>query len=578
MMRDAGKSTGGMSFIGLLVFTVGLVWLALRLGLPVHGSEIRSGVALVWFVAIAASFQFLMRFVASLAAAVNWMAVRTATGKEGTAHFAKSLRKFVNRCKTGFFWGMQNGKGLWISHSTNSFTAAPSGSRKTTSVIAPMCFSIFKSKWVPDFKLEVGCIVKKALEERGEENFFLNSSGRYEEILGPSACYNPVDVISDNLWRSGGLRDVPEDIREITMKIYPEPENTKSNDDYFRQGGRDAIGLTTKIECCVEGYDASLPGVARVLADRQRLEDTLRWIAGLDLDGQPAPEGPAPLENAEWAKLHGPEDVAEFVESIRAEAASTLKLMTAFESKLFDSFITGANQAIAPFGFGKLAPIMRRSDFRFLQMKDEGRVMNVFIGFDPDHPETSKKYMGLIQWATTTELKRHPDKHSEVYFICDEASNYRFLNLQSHLTTARGDGIRTHLVFQDFDAFATTYSEATLATLLSESEIKHFLPGQRNPRTLKFLSDYLGSQSVMMPTLSVNPATGALQESWSESGRPLATQDEARRMKHAFLIVRDEAAALVEPVEYSECEPWRSQASINPFHGKPYLKPVKLRV
>ena len=97
------------------------------------------------------------------------------------------------------------------------------------------------------------------------------------------------------------------------------------------------------------------------------------------------------------------------------------------------------------------------------------------------------------------------------------------------LTWGRSYGLRLHLIFQDLAAFERVYGKTALDTLLSETEIKQFLPGQRSPKTLELISkQMLGDQSMMaiefQPESNEQPG---FSENLSEAGRPLAT----RRMK-----------------------------------------------
>ena len=55
-------------------------------------------------------------------------------------------------------------------------------------------------------------------------------------------------------------------------------------------------------------------------------------------------------------------------------------------------------------------------------------------------------------------------------------------------------------------------------------------------------------------------------------------EDEIRRTRHGILIVRNLNAILFDPISYAQIHPWREQVEINPFHGKPYLKKIKLRL
>lgn len=133
-----------------------------------------------------------------------------------------------------------------------------------------------------------------------------------------------------------------------------------------------------------------------------------------------------------------------------------------------------------------------------------------------------------------------------------------------------------HLIFQDISAFERVYGRTALETLWSETEIKQLLPGQRSPRTLEMIEKALGEQSVMGASLSARE--DRMDEQTSESGRPLMSADEIRRSPHGLLLVRQAPPVRFEPISYAEIDPFRTQAGINPFHGKPFLKKVKLKL
>lgn len=195
---------------------------------------------------------------------------------------------------------------------------------------------------------------------------------------------------------------------------------------------------------------------------------------------------------------------------------------------------------------------------------EEVKQRNTFVLFDASEPRLN------------TEQHRSVRHYLDEL---DEATNYKINELESLLTWGRSYGIRLHLIFQDFAAFERTYGKTALDTLLSETEIKQFLPGQRSPKTLEIISkQMLGEQSVLAMGANRSIEHLGLNETISEVGRPLATPDEIRRMKEGILFVRQYSPILFEPISYAEIEPFRSEVGINPFHGKPFRKKVKLRL
>lgn len=566
---------------GLALLTGLLSWASLETGPLLIGGEIRPWPAALAGMASLTGLQLAGKALMGLAELTEWLASHQATGKSGTARWAKrrDLKRELCRKAIGPFWGLMARDGkfpLFIDYVSNAMTVAPAGSGKGIGTVVPAGLSIRHDKVFGDFKGELICLLKPPLEARGERVRLLNPGGLWREQVGESDSYNPLDIIADDLHRPGGLRDVPDDLREVTAQILPEPGETDGDNTYWREGSRRAIADAILLEAMVEEYDATLSSVALLIENRDLLEKNLRWLVGVDLEGEPLPDGPMPIEQAPWAQKHDPQDVKEFVLLVRARASNLLALMCNGDSKTFDSFISGAQQALAPFAFGRLAPAMRRSTFSMNDLKEGENPTSLFIVADASRMEAYKAYIGLIQWCAMTAIKRHPDKARPVYFIMDEATNYKIHGLKSLLTWGRSYGLRLHLIFQDLSAFKQTYGETALETLLSETEIKQFLPGQRSPKTLDMISKLLGDQSVMAASLSRQE--NGLREQMSEAPRPLMTPAEVRETQYGLLLVRRARPVLIKPISYAEVHPWRKQAGINPFHGTSFLKKVRLRL
>lgn len=568
-------------FPSLMIISGLLAWGGYQSGPLYVGSAVQWLPAILYFFTAIFALRIVIQSLSYLAVFLEWLSAHQPTGKDGTAKWAsfKDLKKELSRKQIGPFWGrMSTGKkeAVFSDYASNAVTVAPAGSGKGIYSVITNGLAIRSSKVFSDFKGELVCILKEALEKRGENVRVLNPGGLWSDYVGESDCYNPLDIIADDLERAGGLRDVPDDLREQSAQILPEPAQSEGDNTYWREGSRKCMGMAMILECMIEGRDATLSSVALLIEDREALEHNLRWVVGIDLEGKSLPEGSMPIESCAWAQIHDGADLAEFIQWVRAQARSLLSLMGTGESRTFDSFISGAQQALAPFAFGRLAPAMRRSTFSMSELKDGDTPTSLFIVADASRMEAYKSYIGLIQWCAMTAIKRHENKGVPVYFIMDEATNYKIHSLVSLLTWGRSYGLRLHLIFQDISAFENTYGKTAVETLLSETEIKQFLPGQRSPRTLALISQLLGEQSVMSAGLSPNES--GLQENTSETGRALMTAEEIRLCKHSLLFIRQAPSALIEPVSVAEIDPWRKQAGINPFHGKPFLKKIKIRL
>jgi len=513
---------------------------------------------------------------------LDWLSSHNPSGKEGTASWGKfkDIKPELEKSQRGPFWGVlvdKPNKPLIIPFKSNAYTVAPSGEGKGKSTVIPTALANPASKVMPDFKGgELACILKPALEKRGEIVRIIAPYGQFADALGETDRFNPLDIIVDCFLLKDKLRDVPEVIRGLVLQLYPEPATGDSDDTHWRDGGRDLITLIIIIEVLLDGYDAELSAVALKLKDSVAFERDLRWILGIDLNGQPLAEGALNLNNVEWTANHLTQDVVDFTNYLRAEATATLELMSSAERKTYDSYASGARQKLARFAFGRLSPVLRNSTFRLSELK-ETKVTYFPMG-NPAYPEATGIFLGLFQYCCITAMKQHPNPHVPVYFIFDEATNYTIQDILNLMTYGRGFGVICHFIFQAFDAFRKRYGVEAVNTLQSECEIKQFLSGQRDPKTLKMISEMLGEESVMNAALSVKDEGKGLSEQMSESARPLSKPDETRRTKHTILFVRKCKPFLTSAVSYSSIAPWRKLVGVNPFYGKPYLEKIKLRI
>ena len=189
--------------------------------------------------------------------------------------------------------------------------------------------------------------------------------------------------------------------------------------------------------------------------------------------------------------------------------------------------------------------------------------------------------MGLIQWCMLQEWKRSPHKHVPCYLLADECTNFKINDLGSLLTWGRGYGIRIHLVIQSLAAFIKVYGKQVLDIVLSETEIKQFLAGQREPETLSLIERTLAMQSVVAEGHRGKHGGAGFDTDgvdYKEDGRPLMTADEIRRTDKTILVIRKNKPLLTDLPPIGAIHPWRDQIGINPFHGKPFLLPIILRL
>jgi type IV secretion system protein VirD4 len=286
-----------------------------------------------------------------------------------------------------------------------------------------------------------------------------------------------------------------------------------------------------------------------------------------------------PLEDAPWGENHSDADAREYIAYVRGQGVKIAQLLGTVDSKTADSFITGAQQALMGYAkatraFGKL----NSSTFRFADLKRPDQVTSVAIIADPVRMEAQKTAIALVQWCALQEMKRSPHTEVPVHVIADEATNFKIAGLDSLLTWGRGYGLRLMVIIQDLAAFRKTYGKDATDTLLSETEIKLFLPSQRNPETIELIEKSLSQEAVMMQSHGTRPEASdyfAASGNISEDSKPLMYGNEIREMDQGMLFIRRNKPALVDIVPVAAIDPLKDMLAINPFHGKPWVLPTR---
>ena len=287
---------------------------------------------------------------------------------------------------------------------------------------------------------------------------------------------------------------------------------------------------------------------------------------------------PIPIEDLPWIDRHSIDDVLAFKSHVEDTASSVVDLLTAEGVTSATSFLTGGQQGLKRFGVTtRVHQVTSATTFRFADLKE--KPMTVFIVGDASRKNAQKDAMALLQFCMFQELKRHPNLHTPVHFICDEATNFYIHDLQSLLTWGRGYGIRIHLIIQFFSEFRQVYGEEAFRTLLDAIEILQILPGISETTAIELIQKMLGEESVVVESLSSEGIfKGVGSRQYSEQGKPLFTADQIRRLKKTILFIRQNKPMLVDLPPIAAISPFRKQIAVDPFHGKPFLKRVKLRL
>jgi len=522
----------------------------------------------------------------------GYIKARRTTGLKGDARWVKSIRevrKALIPYGYSLFWGTFRGAPVLADIESSAAVIGPSGSGKTTKFILPSILALSgkrsgHSKVIFDFKSDMTPQLATRLRKNGERLQILNIGGLYEDRLGQaSACHNPLTLICDTFFEKDGLLDVTDIVRELCCVLdRDEKSGDGDNASFWKNANRRIIGFVILVVVLIEGRNATLGLCLQMLNDRESLIRHAGWVAGrLKIDGEAEPAR-MPIEESPWASRHDPQDVINFTEFMRGLASGIADMLGTPDSRMADGILAGAQQALAGFDITTRAHrVTSRTTFRFSELKDKGQVTTACIMLDSTKIAAQEPVLAVLNWCCMTELKRHPRKDAPVYIFADEIANIPWRDLQGDLTWARAYGVRLIFAFQNFPSFAHRHGDAALECLLSEAQIKLFMPQQRNPKTNSMLETMLSSTSVMVRNSNANRHSGAFtMEGYGlhEDGKPLMNAEEIRRTEKGILFLGNHRPMQVDLPSIAEIHPWRKQLDPHPFTGKRYLKRVKLRI
>lgn len=384
-------------------------------------------------IAFAAGMTLLGDICRFIAGQYELSASRTPAGHKGKARFAE-LFEIEHELTTngwGPYWGSVDGYAITSEFASNALVIGPPGSNKSVGVIVPTILSIRGSKVVKDLKSELACVLAKPLQDRGEKVVILNIADINADLLGPSATYNPKSLIADNFFRSGGLRDVSNDVSHLSHQICPEPVGGGGDNSFFHYGSRDLAAYTFLSSVLIDGHGATIGDATSLLDDRQRLLNHALWGCGrLPNDASETGFSQMDFEASPWFSLHSESDRNDFIGYFRGVSTQVADLLSQTDSKSADSFLTGARQHLERFNRSTRAfNVTRSSSFRFSDLKESKQPITVFIIADPARMKAQEKVLSLIDFCMYSEFLRHPNAHAPVHVISDETSNFKIEGL-----------------------------------------------------------------------------------------------------------------------------------------------------
>lgn len=504
------------------------------------------------FLALVAGFKALSLSLIRLRNILMRRDAMAATTQRGSASWAtsKDLKRAGLYDTSGVFLGCDTkGRPLFFDGETHGLTLAPAGSGKTIGFSIPALCHVFLSMIVTDFKGTLAVMTKWVRENIFRQKVFcVNPAHLYINFLGIPARYNPLQILLDDWMMTERNKDLIADAQSIALQLCPEPQATGEN-TFFRNGSRKIIVLVLVYLIVFNGAaKATLSEVLSLLRNVKQLIEVCEVAMA------------SPILNGELADM----------------AAELHYKLTAQDTRQVDSFLEGAVQALSAFSAsGWLSESTSTCDFRFKDLKDHPAT--VYLVADPTKMKVFAPWMGLMGWAAITELTRCQNT-KPVFFLLDEATNFRIENLSNSLTSLREFGIRVWFIIQELEQYAYVYGRESLETLLSQTEVKQIF-GASGAKTCELISRMLGEETIK--SLNVNLGRtryDPIVQSVSEQARRLLTPDEVRQFTDTILFIRNLPPIHAIKTGYHEVKPWSDWVAANPLFGSKLHGKTRVRL
>ena len=519
-----------------LLFTYGTskTWFMLQSDFPVIP-------IILGFIAVMGGFKTISLLISTF---YNFLLRREAwrvSARKGSANWAtKDDLKQAGMYQTnGVFLGCDmDGHPIFYEGETHGLTLSPAGGGKTVSIAVPNLCHLALPMVVTDFKGTLACMTKTLrIKHHKQQVFCVNPAHLYADKLGTPARYNPMQILLDD-WNQGSHKDLIADAQDMALQLYPDPPRQGDN-LFWRQGSRKIIVFVlVYLVTQKDGTEATLSVVLTLLRNVQQLKEACYVASCSD------------VLNGELADM----------------AVDLLAKLEAQDTRQVESFLEGAVQSLLAFSpSGWLAESTSTCDFRFKDLKSNTPA-TVYLIADPTKIKVFAPWLGLLGWAALTELTRCQNT-KPVFFLLDEATNFRIHNISNALTGLREFGIRVWFVIQELEEWVKNEGRESLETLLSQTEAKQFF-GVNSYKTADLVSKMLGEYTIKSPNYNLgHDVDDPVQHSVNEHARRLLTPDEVRRFPDMILFIRNLFPVHAQKVGYHEVKPWTAWVDENPLFG-----------
>ena len=212
---------------------------------------------------------------------------------------------------------------------------------------------------------------------------------------------------------------------------------------------------------------------------------------------------------------------------------------------------------------------LKRSEVDFDRLKIEP--MTVYIVLPQDQVQVGPQarfVRALIHLALQGVMRVQGMPAHPVVFLLDEfAALGRMPAVEGAISMLAGHGGLFWILVQDLSQLQSVYDK--WGTFFANSVLQAF--ATQDLFTLKYLSEHLGSETIVVQSSSSSSGSNSSTESTSTSahGRPLMMPDEIRRMQsdRAIVLIQGQPPYLLRKLNYLTDPDFAGQAAQNPMYS-----------
>lgn len=267
------------------------------------------------------------------------------------------------------------------------------------------------------------------------------------------------------------------------------------------------------------------------------------------------------------------------VDQLRGEAAKVLQYMKD-RHEHEPSHIGAALRAFAPFATGGWLHRLLPGDTQGAVFEHRDlmkRPCMLFIVGRSDLAADARAYFGLhLQAAMHAQLT---SPYFEVHYLAEEAANTPLKEMTEQMQVLRGLGARIHIITQSEAGLAAAYGERATRIIMNEAIVKQYF-GFTSFDEAKKLSDAMGRQVVVKPSVSQSSGAFGVGRSWSVSREPLMSADRLMSLPFNDQIIHIGRLGFVhcQKVHSSEIGPYAAMLGRNAVEDKDAAVNIKFHL